>query len=269
MKAGMTKALAVLPLIAALAACGGGGGGDSGPATPAGLQGTGDTSRPKVKAAFVKGQTARYLMISSSAQNAGRLETIEQQTTGEVITMNGNALSGIDRAIADVAGDASFTIGRWTHGSAVIGSSTKTLGATGTAVHYAVYNAPDALPTSGSFSCDAGQFTVPTLDVAPGTEVGQAKGSASLSFDASGAQLDASITVTLADGSAGTESATGRKLNSPTTITYTGGMLGGSSGLQLTMAQGLDASKQAVIVGYVVKVGASKYRGVAIFNCSK
>ena len=41
------------------------------------------------------------------------------------------------------------------------------------------------------------------------------------------------------------------------------------AGIKTAMAQGLDASKQAVIVGYVVKVGASKYRGVAIFNCSK
>lgn len=270
MTSGMTKALAALPLIAALAACGGGDGDDhTSIDKPAGQQGTGDTNPSRVKAAFVKGSAPRYLLTTSTTQSAGRLDAFEQQTTGEVITMNGHALSGSDRAIVDIAGDTAFAIGRWSKGSAVIASSTKTIGATGTSVHYAVYNAADAFPTSGSFTCDAGQFTTPTLEEAPGAELGQAKGSAALSFDASGAQLDASITVTLADGSSGTESATGRKLGAPTMITYTGGMLSGSSGLQLATGQGADASKQRVLVAYVVKVGASKYRGVAMFNCSK
>ncbi|WP_431256224.1 hypothetical protein ACQ86G_15735 [Roseateles chitinivorans] len=289
MKFEVKKVFVFLPLIAALAACGGGGsdgdtavnanvgtgttgttggsaGGSTGTTTGGGSTGTSTSS----VTAFAPGTSPRYVVMSTALQGAGRLQAVDQQANGGVVALNGNVLAGADRVVADITGDASVALGRWTKGTATLGSTTTTLGATVYSnVHYIAYNALDAFPTSGAYTCDAGKFTSPTLVEDPNTpEIGTARGSAALSYTASGAVVDASITVDLGNGKTGTVSATGRTLSSPTTSLYTGSLLSsGMQGLMLSTAKGTGA-RHRVIVGYVAVADGTRYRGIATFDCA-
>ncbi|TXD80121.1 hypothetical protein FUT87_20530, partial [Mitsuaria sp. TWR114] len=136
-----------------------------------------------------RGTTARYLLLGTSLQSTGALETLEQQPTGGVVAMNAHTLTGPDLSVADIAGDETFAQGRWAKGTALAAGSTSTLGgARNAAYHYVVHLAATHFPAGGTLRCDAGTFTRPTVISNPSAPaLGVATGSAALSFNDAGA----------------------------------------------------------------------------------
>jgi hypothetical protein len=287
MKFEVKKAFMVLPLVAALAACGGGGGGggasadgnvsaggSTGTPTTGGTTGgtttggtTGGTSSATVTA-FAKGSAPRYQFVGISQQTIGSADTLEQLGTGGVVTLNGNTLTGATQAVADVAGDATFALGRWSKGTATTSSGSALLESTvNNAYHYVVYNALAAFPASGSYSCDAGKFTSPSLVNGPSSVYfGKATGTAAISFSAAGASMDVAITAT-AGSQQGTVSVTGRPFSSPTMTAITGAYFGSGQGMGLTIGDAGNG-KVRIVAGFTVSAGTSDYRGVGTFVCS-
>ena len=213
MKHELKKTLVLLPLLAALAACGGGGSDSSpvdttrsadgaGTGQPAADGDTKDTpatpttpAKPEVEELFhlsPRGTTARYLLLGTSLQSTGALETLEQQPMGGVVAMNAHTLTGPDLSVADIAGDETFAQGRWAEGTALAAGSTSTLGgARNAAYHYVVHLAATHFPAGGTLRCDAGTFTRPTVISNPSAPaLGVATGSAALSFNDAGAVVE-------------------------------------------------------------------------------
>ncbi|ANH68320.1 hypothetical protein [Mitsuaria sp. 7] len=301
MKFEVKKVFVFLPLIAALAACGGGGsdgdtavnanvgtgntttGGNTGTTTGGSTGGaaggtttgggatggstTGGTVTPLVTGAFVQATTPRFAVVGASQQGSGQVRSIEQLPVGGIVAINANTLTGTARAVEDVTGDETFAMGRWAKGDAMFGGMDSTVDQVPSMFHYVVYNALDAFPASGVEVCDAGKFTTPTRTSGLGADMGQAMGSAALTFGANGAAVDASITVTVA-GQVKTVSTTGHTLPSPTASLYTGNYLNDGDGLMLTTAQAAGG-KHRVVVGFMAVINGSKYRGFASFTCGQ
>jgi len=269
--------------IALLQACGGGGGGSgesasASPTTasePTTTSGNTPASPPaasgnsgSVSAAFVAGSTPRYQLAGSGNQTFGRLEPFVQAPSGAMTTLGSTVLSG-NSATKDMAGDATFAIGRWTAGTVTRSSGAETL--TGTddrAYHYVVVNAPSAFPASGAKTCDAGAFTTPTyVSGGPGAAgAATAQGSAGLVFGASGAAVTGAINVTLA-GASGSATLNGTAA-SVTSVAITGAYLSGGAGAAVQIGEaGADA--YLVVATYVATLpNGARYLGAAKFRCA-
>lgn len=185
--------LALLFSCAALAACGGGGRSDedaSATAAPAPAQEPAPTPTPapapatSVSAPFVPGAIPAYLMFSVGTEAFGGLKTYVQQSEGAVTALNSYSLTGTP-AVAEVAGDASFAMGRWAGGTVNTSTGTQTFNSN-SAWHYLLYNAPAAFPDSAPMTCDTGNFTSPSYigGASSSTNFGIAGGSARLEFAA-------------------------------------------------------------------------------------
>lgn len=269
--------------IALLQACGGGSGdgGETAAAAPAtGGEPTtpsGGTTAPapaangntgSVSAAFVAGSTPRYQLAGSGNQTFGRLEPFVQASSGAMTTLGSTVLSG-DSATKDIAGDATFAIGRWAAGTVTRSSGAETLtGIDNRAYHYVVVNAPSALPASGTKTCDAGVFTTPTAlgsgfaDLTPAV----AKGSAGLVFGADGAAITGAINVTVAGASGSAPLDISRV--SGATVAITGSYLSSGAGAAVQLG---DAGADAYFVAATYSVTLSngkRYLGAAKFRCA-
>lgn len=287
MKHELKKTLVLLPLVAALAACGGGGGdgspvdtnrsadgaGTGQPATDGDTKDTPATpAKPAVEELFhlsPRGTTARYLLLGTSLQSTGALETLEQQPMGGVVAMNAHTLTGPDLSVADIAGDETFAQGRWAKGTALAAGSTSTLGgARNAAYHYVVHLAATHLPAGGTLRCDAGTFTRPTVISNPSAPaLGVATGSAALSFNDAGAVVDVSLTAT-AGHRTGTVSTTGRTI-APGASAVTGNFFSQGDGMMLTLGDSGNG-KFRIIAAYEVTAGGdAAYRGIATFLCAR
>ena len=295
MKHELKRTLVLLPLVAALAAlaaCGGGGsdgsaldtnrsadGAGAGTGQPAADGDTKDTpatpttpAKPEVEELFhlsPRGTTARYLLLGTSLQSTGALETLEQQPTGGVVAMNAHTLTGPDLSVADIAGDETFAQGRWVKGTALAAGSTSTLGgARNAAYHYVVHLAGTHFPAGGTLRCDAGTFTRPTVISNPSAPaLGVATGSAALSFNDAGAVVDVSLTAT-AGHRTGTVSTIGRTI-APGASAVTGNFFSQGDGMMLTLGDSGNG-KFRIIAAYEVTAGGdAAYRGIATFLCTR
>jgi len=246
-----------------LQACGGGGGGGGGgsadavsaDATPDSMPGvtTGTVSAP-----FEPSDIARYLLVGPDRLSSGRRLQTYEQIDGAVVSMNDNVLSGNDRMVGSVAGDASFALGIWRTGAVSYDKGADILtGNDGREYHYILYNGLQSLPMSGNFECDTGTFTTPIRISGTGPLRGRATGNARLSFDANGANVDASVTVSASEEGRRTFSTTGM---SASDITFNAG--------QGNVALGNAGNGAYAVVGlYQVAAGGSVYRGTYRFLC--
>src|SRR3990167_6129253 len=169
-----------------LVACGGGG--SSGEATTAPEVSTTPTTSPtttttggnvrsgKVEANFVAGNAPRFVMISLSKNPGGWNDdrqatgtaspTVIEADTGAALAMSLVALSGAVTGIQDIAGNASWTLGRWSKGTMTDGggaANANKLEDLDHSAHYFVGNTLAALPTSGVYNCAAFHATAPSL----------------------------------------------------------------------------------------------------------
>lgn len=299
MKFAMKKSFATFPLIAALAACGGGGdkesvgtvdttfgnnglGGGSSlvgigtTTTPGSVTGTpGNTSQTtagKVEAGLLKGPTLRYVMVGTKSQVIGTLNAWEQLPDGSVVTLNGNLLTGGDRSVLNLAGNSSWTQGRWAKGNALVAGRSSVLGAArNDAIHYVVYTAPTTYPTNGNFICDSGTFTAPNVvNASTGDAFGTASGKATLGFSNGMPFVGIAVTATagMRQATVANESRSGIPAGS--TI-FRGGfdMVNGADrhdGFMLTIGDGGNG-KYRIVAGYQVTDKGASYVGVASFLC--
>ena len=219
----------VLTLIAAsLAACGGGGSSSPAdvkvavnadkpadpvapvaPVTPVVPTATGENTGA-VSARFVKGDSARFVFVSIGLQSNGKAGTLVQDASGALSDINGIVFTGNPAVTREISGDASFAQGRWFKGTFSNAFGATSLTGNNASAHYVVYNSLAALPASGTPTCDAGTFTAPAYmggaSVSPAANFGTASGTASVSFDASGAKVVLAIDAS-AGGSTGKVSA--------------------------------------------------------------
>jgi len=212
-----------------------------------------------VSAAFVKGEHARYMLIRPNGQTFGRLDTFEQ-TDGAVVQIDSEVLS--NGVVREIAGDAGFALGRWHSGSVTNASGAVSLtGTDGRAYHYLLFNGLAELPTSGSFTCDAGTFTAPTRESGAGPVTASATGNASLVFGAEGAAVDGQIT--LAGGGEATLKTT---VDSTTSTSITGAYFNQGAGAAVLVADAGNGA-YAVAGSYRAAAGGSSYTGVYRFLC--
>ena len=271
-------ALLVASSALALQACGGGdgdGGGTAGSPSDAGVASTsGSPAAPNggntgsVSAQFKAAKAPRFNLLSASLQSFGRLDAFTQEASGAVTRISDTTLSG-QTVVRDINGNESFALGRWMAGTVTSKSGAKTLtGRDDESYHYVLYNAADALPTSGTLACDSGAFTTPSRDSGPGSaaSTGSASGHASLSFAEEGATVAGAIDVS-AGGAGGTASLNVSGLDA-TSSRITGSFFSnGGAGASVALA---DAGGGAfeVVGSYRAKTpNGAGYIGVYRFVC--
>jgi hypothetical protein len=258
-------------LLSFLQACGGGGDGDA-QAEASGLAPP-ETEKPatsdigRVTAKFIPKEKSRPMLFSMSGLSIGSGGPFEQADSGAMVSLGSNTLSGPHRTV-DISGDAHFALGRWVNGTVTRSSGTYTLtGKDHESYHYLAFNGLTELPTSGKLQCTAVATTAPTALSDTHAKLGSASGTASVSFDTSGAAIQGTIQV-----NAGGETTV---VNLPTQleeagpVTITGNLLANGPGAALVLAdQGNDVPGLAV--GYRAQLpGGTLYTGVARFACTR
>jgi hypothetical protein len=269
----ITYPIAVLT-VCVLTACGGGGGsgGDSSPAgsasPPAAAPPSTSTNTGSVSAAFVRSNNSSYLMLAPSGQSLGELSNGVQDATGAMTTLDETVLSGAT-SVKEISGDANLAQGRWAMGTVTWPTGSAVLnGTTNASYHYVVYNTLAAFPTSGTASCDTGNFTAPNY-VAGGpagaVNYGTTTGNASIAFGSGGATVNGVLNAS-AGGATGSTSFN-TTLATTTRTGITGQFL--SSGAGAAVIVGTDgATGYLVLAGYKVAMpNGALYQGVASFHC--
>ncbi len=254
--------------VALLQACGGGGGdSDSMNVSSTGNAGA---STGSVSASFNRSATARYHLTSADSQVFGRLDNSVQEASGAMTTLGSNVLSG-SKVVKEISGDATYALGRWTAGTVTTSSGATTLtGTDNKAYHYIAFNAPSALPTSGTLTCDAGVFSAPTYasgGVGNGAfDSGTASGSVTVTFGSTGASVGGNINVTAAGSS-------GSIALKASNVTVNGSSISGnylSNGAGAYLQVGDAGTGAYLVVGsYAVSLAnGARYIGAARFRCS-
>lgn len=221
-----------------------------------------------VSAPFVRGARARYQLLGSVAQSFGLLTRSEQAASGAMTRLDDTTLTGAS-ITKDIAGDASFALGRWVAGTVTRTSGAETLtGADNRAYHYIALNELKALPASGNTTCDAGVFTSPTY-VGGGSggmaDSGAATGSATLSFGSEGAAVAGALKV--AAGEAAGTVAFDAKVQTPSSMAITGNFLSGGAGTGITLGDH-GGGAYAIAVSYAATLASgARYEGIAKFRC--
>ena len=276
----------VLTLIAAsLAACGGGG--SSSPSDTTAVVNTAKPADPvtpvvpvvptatgentgAVSARFANGDNSRYIFTSIGLQSSGKASPLVQDASGALSTISGIVFTGNPAVTREISGDAAFAQGRWFKGAFSNSTGATTLSGNNASGHYVAYNVLAALPATGTFTCDAGTFTAPSYtggsSVSSTANFGTASGTASMSFDASGAKVVLAIDAS-AGGSTGKVSAS-TTMASAASSSITGGYLSNGTGAQLMLGDG-GAGRYLLIAAYKAQLAnGANYQGVATFRCS-
>jgi hypothetical protein len=276
----------VLTLIAAsLAACGGGGSSSPSdtavavntakpadpvaPVVPAVPAATGENTGT-VSARFVNGDNSRFVFASIGLQSTGKASLLVQDASGALSNIGSIVLTGNPSVTREISGDAAFAQGRWFKGSFSNSFGATTLSGNNASAHYVAYNVPAALPATGTFTCDAGTFTAPSYtggtNVSSTAYFGTASGTASMSFDASGAKIALAIDAS-AGGSTGKVAAS-TTIASAASSSITGGYLSNGTGAQLMLGDG-GAGRYLLVAAYKAQLAnGANYQGVATFRCS-
>lgn len=216
-------------------------------------------------AKFVPTEQKRSILLSTSSQSMSAGE-LDQTDTGAILRIGSTTLSGSPKTV-DIAGDTHFALGRWVKGTVTSSTGADTLtGEDFGSYHYLAYNALKELPTSGKFECTTVAATGPTTGSSV-AKVGSASGTASVSFDSSGAAVQGKMKVGTAGESAEVDLSTHiRKAGSMSVI---GQYFGSGPGAAITLAaQG--SSDPALSLGYRARMAdGSLYIGVARLTCTR
>ena len=223
-----------------------------------------------VSARFVNGDNSRFVFTSIGLQSNGKASTLVQDASGALSTIGSMVLTGNPSVTREISGDASFAQGRWFKGAFSSSTTATTLTGNNASAHYVAYNVLAALPATGTFTCDAGTFTAPSYtggsNIASSANFGTSTGSASLSFDGSGAKVALTIDAS-AGGSTGKVSAT-TTIASAASSSITGGYLSSGTGAQLMLGDG-GAGRYLLLAAYKTQLAnGANYQGVATFRCS-
>ena len=223
-----------------------------------------------VSARFVNGDNSRFVFTSIGLQSNGKASTLVQDASGALSTIGSIVLTGNPSVTREISGDASFAQGRWFKGAFSSSTTATTLTGNNASAHYVAYNVLAALPATGTFTCDAGTFTAPSYtggsSIASGANFGTSTGSASLSFDGSGAKVALTIDAS-AGGSTGKVSAA-TTIASAASSSITGGYLSSGTGAQLMLGDG-GAGRYLLLAAYKTQLAnGANYQGVATFRCS-
>ncbi len=264
----VSAALLAVLSAALLQACGGGHDHrDGNPATPGPTAPASTNNTGSVTAPFNRGIASRYQLTSGVSQSFGVLTASMQDASGAMTMIDTTVLSGA-ATVKEIAGDATFAMGRWVAGTVTTTSGATTLtGTDNRAYHYIAVNSPSVFPSAGTLNCGAGSFTTPTYASggSPGT-TGVATGSATLSFGASGATIGGAIHVT-ASGTSGMASLSGF-IVTPNSSATTGAFFSNGGGAYSQIG---DAGSGAYLVATsfaVTLANGARYIGVAKFRCS-
>ena len=223
-----------------------------------------------VSARFVNGDNSRFVFTSIGLQSNGKASTLVQDASGALSTIGSIVLTGNPSVTREISGDASFAQGRWFKGAFSSSTTATTLTGNNASAHYVAYNVLAALPATGTFTCDAGTFTAPSYtggsSIASSANFGTSTGSASLSFDGSGAKVALTIDAS-AGGSSGKVSAA-TTIASAASSSITGGYLSSGTGAQLMLGDG-GAGRYLLLAAYKTQLAnGANYQGVATFRCS-
>lgn len=256
----------------ALSACGGGGGGDGGSSTPAAtptpapapvitVQGTAPAVTADPVALIYVPQDAVSRGASPHAFVTASVPASAQTTTstGAYTTLGANSSVNVSLTtgtVADVAGNGSYAIGRWTNGTTSQGNVSVNQGG-----HYVVGTPLALQPIVGTITtraCSPIANTAPTAvsgNFAPGK-----LNSASATLDMNGPGLQSfSIDVGIGADTHATASATGAP--------YRGVSLSAAGTFQIETL-GTDATKPLLAVGYTIPSPSSgDVTGVVVLQC--
>jgi hypothetical protein len=240
------------------------GGDEGGAVTPPSGGDGGGGDQGGVQAAFVPSDLARYMLFYQNGSSNGARVNAEQAADGGITSLGGYSLS--DGAIKDMAGDASYALGRWVSGTVTspTGSSQIT-GADAGSYHYAVYNIPASFPATGAYACAQQTATTPTRVNGSGADTGSVDGAANLSFDSTGAHLSGAMTVTV--GGENVTVSLPASIASPTSLGISGQFLasGAGAGVQVIVADG----GYALMAAYAAQLAnGALYHGIARMSCS-
>ena len=119
-----------------------------------------------VSAPFVRTDRSRYMLISAGGSSFDALTDAEQADSGAMTRLNATRLGG-DSVTGEIAGDASFAMGRWVKGTVTGATGAETLtGGNDHSYHYAAYNIPASFPATGDYRCGANpDFATPPTRV--------------------------------------------------------------------------------------------------------
>jgi hypothetical protein len=274
-----------------LQGCGGGddgGSNDDNNNTGGGYQG--------VSAPFARGDASRYILLSPSGLSMGPLSSSEQDASGGMTVLNTNQfnpfgtispLSAVapavptsaqdmarDRALSpvapvqNIAGDASFAIGRWINGT--VTTATGTVDTAG-AYHYVAYQGLSAFP-SGSLHCRGGNFTTPSSDLFTVSATG-ATGTADIVFSAGSGALSGSVTVSLdktdehPNGETVPQTLPGT-LSVPSSMNFTGLIASGGPSAGAQLADAGNGAYALVVEFAAVTPSGARYIGVGRLPCT-
>ncbi|MDN2702375.1 hypothetical protein O0881_10240 [Janthinobacterium sp. SUN100] len=223
-----------------------------------------------VSARFVNGDNSRFIFTSIGLQSSGKASLVVQDASGALSTIGGIFLTGNPSVTREISGDAAFAQGRWFKGAFSYSSGATTLTGNNASAHYVAYNVLAALPATGTLTCDAGAFTAPSYtggnSVSSSAYFGTASGTASVSFDASGAKVVLSIDAS-AGGSRGKVTAS-TSMGSAASSSITGNYLSSGTGAQLMLGDG-GAGRYLLIAAYKAQLAnGANYQGMATFRCS-
>jgi hypothetical protein len=290
--------LAAVLASALLQACGGGDGGDTVATAPTGstANGNGDsattTTQPaasgdqgSVSAPFaVTADLSRYMIFSPSGSKFGGLTATSQAASGAITdleTTNSSITFSDSGVTKDIAGDASYALGRWVTGTITTASgtydpNTQVLvlilpgqsnvlpGTDQGSYHYAAYNILASLPTAGNYACALQSSTTPTSGGSAST--GSVSSTIALNFDDAGAHLTGNVNVTV--GGETVAASVPSSITSPSSLSGSGLFLAQGTG---TMVQVADAGNgnYALMVAYAAKLtSGSLYQGIAHMSCT-
>ena len=233
------------------------------PAPPTNPGSSGAVSSPYVATA-----TSRYIMLGWAEDSVYLLSSpVAQQNDGAVVQIADKSLTG-DLAVRDIAGDQNFALGRWAFGTVRRSVIVKDITTNDTGYHYVVFNGMTAFPSSGTYTCDAGTFTTATRNFGSGSMTVASTGTASISFSASGATVQASVESTGNNARYKVSTPTaGTVIQGPDYRSVSGGFNATQPGLMLTLGEGGNG-KVRLMMGFQTEVGGSDYRGIGVFTCS-
>jgi hypothetical protein len=168
---------------------------------------TGAFPDPFVRGSFVHDFIVGPSLFRSGITIASGIIT-QDLDSGAITTIDTITLSA-DGIVDNIAGDASYAIGRWVAGVATGLSAdpttTTTLGDSDV-VHYIVFNLPSAFPASGNYDCTLDAATAPTRaytgigSEAPTTGIASAGDEpVTLIFGADGAHTGGAFNITVGD----------------------------------------------------------------------
>lgn len=258
--------------IVLLQACGGDGSNGADPIASAAAVPTG-ADLGAISARFVPSAKNRSMLFSAFRQIISP-GAPEQADSGAMVRLGHTALSGI-RQTVDIAGDTHFALGRWVRGTVTYSSEggkleddTDTLtGEDHRSYHYLVYNALAELPASGKFQCAVMAATAPTSDAPTGPKVGSGSGSASVSFDTSGAAIQGTMQVRAGGQSAEVDLST--HIDNAPSMLITGQFFANGAGAAVMLADQGSAAP-GLAVGYRIRLpDGALYLGVARFACTR